>query len=133
MRSPYTLSTAVYVLCLVTSCGVAQPPVQERDKKLILGDQQLDILIPKLKDKRVALIVNNTSLIGTTHIADSLKKLSVNVTKIFAPEHGFRGTAAAGEHVQYKLVLGQQRCDSGRARACELGAEPELCGATTSK
>jgi uncharacterized protein YbbC (DUF1343 family) len=65
----------------------------------IVGAQQLDILLPKLSGKRVALVVNHTSLINKTHLADTLKSLGVNLKKVFAPEHGFRGNAADGEHV----------------------------------
>lgn len=68
-------------------------------KKIVLGADQLDLLLPKLKDKRVALVVNHTSLIGQTHLADTLKSRGVNIVKIFGPEHGFRGNAADGEHV----------------------------------
>jgi uncharacterized protein YbbC (DUF1343 family) len=64
------------------------------------GAQQLDILLPKLSGKRVALVVNNTSVIGKTHVADTLLAAGVNIKKIFAPEHGFRGTADAGEQVK---------------------------------
>lgn len=68
--------------------------------KLILGAAQIDLLLSKLEGKPVALVVNNTSLIGKTHLADTLKSRGVNIRKIFAPEHGFRGTADAGEHVK---------------------------------
>ena len=67
--------------------------------KVVVGADQLSILIPKLKDKRVALVVNNTARVGKKHLADTLKDLGVNLKKILAPEHGFRGTADAGEHV----------------------------------
>lgn len=52
-----------------------------------------------LKNKKVALVVNHTSFILKTHLADSLLASGVQVTKIFAPEHGFRGSADAGAHV----------------------------------
>jgi uncharacterized protein YbbC (DUF1343 family) len=52
-----------------------------------------------LEHKRVGLIANHTSLVGEIHLVDTLLSLGVNLTKIFAPEHGFRGTADAGEHV----------------------------------
>ena len=55
--------------------------------------------MPLLKGKKVAVIANQTSLIGSTHIIDSLLSLNVNIIKIFCPEHGFRGTADAGEHI----------------------------------
>lgn len=61
------------------------------------GAYRTEVYLPLIKDKRVALFANNTSMIGQTHLADSLQKLRVNIVKIFAPEHGFRGTADAGE------------------------------------
>lgn len=47
----------------------------------------------------VAVVGNQTSIVGTTHLVDTLLACGINVTKIFCPEHGFRGTAAAGAHV----------------------------------
>jgi uncharacterized protein YbbC (DUF1343 family) len=63
------------------------------------GADQLDILIPKLNDKRVALLINHTATIGKTHLVDSLLQRGIDIKKIFAPEHGFRGTADAGEKI----------------------------------
>ena len=57
-------------------------------------------LLPKLANQRVALVVNQTSMIGKTHLVDSLQKRCVNIKKIFSPEHGFRGDADAGETVK---------------------------------
>src|SRR6478609_2216131 len=79
-----------------SSLPAKETPVQ---KELLIGAAQLDLLLPKLKDKRVALVVNHTSLIGKTHLADTLKSRGVNIVKIFGPEHGFRGNAADGEKV----------------------------------
>jgi uncharacterized protein YbbC (DUF1343 family) len=69
-------------------------------KPIIVGAEQLTILLPKLQEQPVALVVNNTALVGKTHLADTLKSRGINIKKIFAPEHGFRGTADAGEHVK---------------------------------
>lgn len=63
------------------------------------GADQIESFYKTLLNKRVALVVNHTSLIGKTHLADSLKALGINLVKIFGPEHGFRGNAADGEHV----------------------------------
>lgn len=68
-------------------------------KTVQCGADQLDKLLPMLKGKRVALVVNHTSLVGSTHLADTLKSMGVNIVKIFGPEHGFRGDAADGELV----------------------------------
>jgi len=56
--------------------------------------------LPLLKNKKVALVVNQTSTIKQTHLVDSLQALGVNVVKVFAPEHGFRGEADAGEVIK---------------------------------
>jgi uncharacterized protein YbbC (DUF1343 family) len=47
----------------------------------------------------VAVVGNQTSIVGTTHLVDTLLACGIHVTKIFWPEHGFRGTAAAGAHI----------------------------------
>ena len=54
---------------------------------------------PLLEGKRVAVMSNNTGMVGDEHLVDVLKRNGINLSVIFAPEHGFRGTADAGEHV----------------------------------
>lgn len=63
------------------------------------GAEQTEKYIPKLKGKRVALIANQTSIIGNSHLLDSLVKRGVQVVKVFGPEHGFRGNASNGTSV----------------------------------
>ncbi|SMC52282.1 exo-beta-N-acetylmuramidase NamZ family protein [Pedobacter nyackensis] len=70
-----------------------------RQEKLITGAEQTDLYVPYLKGKRVGMVVNPTSIIGKETTVDSLLKLEVNIVKIFGPEHGFRGDASAGIHV----------------------------------
>jgi uncharacterized protein YbbC (DUF1343 family) len=67
--------------------------------KLTLGAEQIDLLVSRLANKKVGLLVNHTSMVGKTHLVDTLYKLKVNIVKIYAPEHGFRGKADAGELV----------------------------------
>ena len=57
---------------------------------------QLEKLLPLLEGKRVSLVVNHTSLCGKTHLLDTLVSL-VKIVRVFAPEHGFRGDADAGD------------------------------------
>ncbi|MBX2915648.1 MAG: DUF1343 domain-containing protein [Cyclobacteriaceae bacterium] len=94
----------VFVLFGTVSCK-AQPTQEKTTPKpeILTGAEQVNLLLPKLKGKRVALTVNHTSLIGKTHLADSLKSLGINIVKIFGPEHGFRGNAADGELVNDSL------------------------------
>lgn len=58
---------------------------------------QLSEYLPLLSGKRVAMVVNHTSMVGNTHLVDTLLSQKVDIRKIFAPEHGFRGDADAGE------------------------------------
>jgi len=81
------------VFLLTVTIGEAQKP------KVSVGAEQLNQLLPMLKGKRVGLVVNNTSLVGKTHLADTLFSRKVLIKRIFGPEHGFRGDAADGEHV----------------------------------
>lgn len=80
--------------CLLFTCNApaAQP--------LRTGAEQTERLLPLLKGKRVALVVNQTSRVGETHLLDTLLSLEVQVKKVFAPEHGFRGDADAGETIR---------------------------------
>ena len=68
-------------------------------KNVIVGAERIDQYLSLLKGKSVGLVVNQTSVIGSTHLLDTLLSLGIDVELVFAPEHGFRGTADAGEHV----------------------------------
>ncbi len=75
---------------------------QEVEKKLLTiypGAYQTAKYLPLLKNKRVAIVGNQTSEINGVHLVDTLLHSGINVIKVFAPEHGFRGQASAGEHV----------------------------------
>jgi len=79
--------------------------------KIITGSNQTEQYLSLVKGKRVAIAANQTSVIfkdasqhkegdlNYTHLVDSLISLQVHITKVFSPEHGFRGRADAGEHV----------------------------------
>ena len=69
----------------------------------IPGANKLDQYLPMLKNKRVALVVNQTSMIGNEHLVDVLKNKKVKIQFIFAPEHGFRGDHSAGANVLSSL------------------------------
>lgn len=77
-------------------------------QRIVVGAERLDLLLPLLQDKQVALVVNHSSLVGNTHLVDTLHSLGVCIAVIFAPEHGFRGNADAGEHISdgYDLRTG---------------------------
>ncbi len=82
------------------------------DSTIIVAANQIERYLSLLNGKRVGIVANQTSVIFKdetqkkngksefTHLVDSLLSLEVNITKVFAPEHGFRGTADAGEKVK---------------------------------
>ncbi|MBB1370181.1 MULTISPECIES: exo-beta-N-acetylmuramidase NamZ domain-containing protein [Pseudoalteromonas] len=72
----------------------------EAKGSIVVGAQQYTKYLPQLKNKRVGLVVNQTSTVEQIHLVDSLREKNVNITKIFAPEHGFRGDHDAGAHVK---------------------------------
>ncbi|MEM8906359.1 MAG: DUF1343 domain-containing protein [Bacteroidota bacterium] len=63
------------------------------------GAHQLEVYLPQLEGKRIGMVVNQTSTLGNQHLVDTLLSHEVQILRIFAPEHGFRGTADAGEKV----------------------------------
>lgn len=82
----------LFCVCFITQTIFAQ--------KVINGVEQMDKLLPLLEGKQVALVMNHTSLVGNTLLLDTLVTAGIQVKKVFAPEHGFRGNADAGETVK---------------------------------
>lgn len=98
IRNPLkNISFLLSLVCLLISAGcVAQ---HDSTRRLLSGAEQVAEYLPLLKNKNIAVVANQTSMIGTTHLVDSLLGLKLNVVKVFAPEHGFRGNVDAGEHI----------------------------------
>jgi uncharacterized protein YbbC (DUF1343 family) len=83
-----------FIWLVVSTLAVGAQPAQVQ-----LGIHQLDKVVAATQNKRVGLLVNNTAALGHVHLVDLLQTLKVNVKKVFAPEHGFRGNADAGETI----------------------------------
>jgi uncharacterized protein YbbC (DUF1343 family) len=66
---------------------------------ILPGAEQMSLYLPLLKGKSVAVFANQTSVVGKSHLVDTLLKRGIHIKKIFSPEHGFRGDADAGEQV----------------------------------
>ncbi|PZX57657.1 uncharacterized protein YbbC (DUF1343 family) [Algoriphagus ratkowskyi] len=86
------------LLCFCTTKSPAND-TEKSAKEIKTGAEQTDLYLPLLKGKRVAVLANQTSIIGKTHLVDSLQNLGINIVKVFGPEHGFRGDASAGAKV----------------------------------
>ena len=91
------LTYAVFLLVLSSGCS---SQIAAQTEVLKTGASRTELYVPQIKDKRVALVVNNTSLLDGRHLLDTLLAREINVVKVFAPEHGFRGDADAGETIQ---------------------------------
>ena len=103
-----------YIICVITVSALTACPSQsgtaQRSSKLTtaqktigdtltVGAARFDEYIPQLEGKRVALFSNHTGVVNGRHTLDHLIDRGIDVRCIFSPEHGFRGTADAGEHV----------------------------------
>src|SRR5690554_2814926 len=87
-------------LFLVLAWVLILPLKGESNSSIILGIERMEEYLPILKDKRVGVVGNQTSQPYKTHLVDTLLANGIKLVKIFSPEHGFRGTADAGELVE---------------------------------
>lgn len=69
-------------------------------KEIIVGAERINEYLKLIQEKNIAVVANQTSMVGNTHLADTLLSLGIKIKKVFVPEHGFRGVADAGEHVK---------------------------------
>ena len=107
MKCIYFMLTVI--MFVISSSAFAQPtlkvvkPVAVKPVVNALpvmpGAERMETYLPLLKGKRVAVFANQTSKIKNSHLVDTLVKRGIKIVKIFGPEHGFRGDADAGEHV----------------------------------
>lgn len=77
--------------------------VSQSESDVIPAAERLALYFPQIKGKKVGLVVNQTSVVDGIHLVDTLKLMGADIQRIFAPEHGFRGKADAGEHVKNEM------------------------------
>ncbi|MGI6073611.1 MAG: exo-beta-N-acetylmuramidase NamZ domain-containing protein [Fermentimonas sp.] len=76
---------------------------QKSNTQINMGAERTELYLKLIKDKRVAILSNQTGMVRDKHLVDMLIDKGINVVGIFSPEHGFRGTADAGEHVNNSI------------------------------
>ncbi|MBU2997013.1 DUF1343 domain-containing protein [Cellulophaga baltica] len=107
-------NTFLLLVLILSSCGktkktisnlkdIVQINTEEIEKPpLVIASSKTEAYFPLLKNKNIAVVANQTSVIfheeGNTHLIDSLLSSQIKISKVFAPEHGFRGKVDAGEH-----------------------------------
>ena len=99
MRNILRHAMALLMVMSAMSCADSQELRLIPKEDYINGAYDTDNYLHLLEDKNVGVVANQTSLIGETHLVDSLLALGMNVKRIFTPEHGFRGTADAGARI----------------------------------
>ncbi len=91
----------VSVLIVVLVVVLAECSARRSDDGAVkVGAERMSLYMPLIKGKRVALVVNHTSMVGHKHLIDTLLARGVNVVKIFTPEHGLKGNLDRGEDYQ---------------------------------
>lgn len=116
MKFTFFKNTALLIVLTVFACGssaekketLEDTPKNEAshsDKQILMGADQFDVYSKYLQGKNVAVVANQTSFLQNEnqHLVDFLIAKDIEITKVFAPEHGFRGTADAGEHVKDRI------------------------------
>jgi len=91
----------LFIAVLFTSCVAPAQTTNKpsNEQSVITGAERMSVYLPLLQGKSVAVFANPTSMVKNTHLVDTLLSSGIRVVKIFGPEHGFRGDADAGEHV----------------------------------
>lgn len=92
LRGIYLRVAAAVSMTLAAATAVTAQP-------LLAGAERTELYFPAVEGKRVAVLANHTSMAGDEHLVDMLCREGVNLVGILSPEHGFRGSADAGEHV----------------------------------
>lgn len=93
----------LFFLATMTIFNTVAQASWEQERKILTGADQTEKYLPYLKGKKVAVMANPTSIIGESHLVDSLQSLGVEIIKVFGPEHGFRGNVGAGVHVKDEI------------------------------
>jgi uncharacterized protein YbbC (DUF1343 family) len=100
------MNLIVLLFCLLitfSACNaqnnVKQKTLNTDQEKILSGAERINVYLPLIKGRKVGIFANQTSMVGNSHLVDTLRKLGVNIKVIFGPEHGFRGTASAGEKI----------------------------------
>ena len=97
------MTKKTFALLLVGALSwAASAHAQKLPTPVTVGAERMELLLPTLQGKRVALMVNQSSLVGSTgtHLVDTLLSQGVNIVRLVVPEHGLRGKVDAGKNVR---------------------------------
>ncbi|MEO5562620.1 MAG: DUF1343 domain-containing protein, partial [Chitinophagaceae bacterium] len=95
------IAILVFVFSLFAGCfgQKGNRPTQSAEPRILPAAERINVYTALLRGKRIGIFANQTSMVGSVHLVDTLLKLGLDIKAIFGPEHGFRGTASAGEKI----------------------------------
>lgn len=99
------LSLLQFIFYTFFACANKQPEntvqvEQQEEKEIIVGAARFEEYLHLIEGKKVGMVVNQTSSLGDKHLVDEFLERGIEIKTVFAPEHGFRGTADAGEKLK---------------------------------
>ncbi len=92
------LFTTIFIFIL-QACAQKEAPQLVDYSEIVTGDQRINEYLPLIKNKTIGIVANQSSVIGNTHLVDTLLDSDIHLAKIFSPEHGFRGAEDAGAFI----------------------------------
>lgn len=93
------------IILLVAFLWLIRSSEKLQGQQVQTGASQTSLYFPLIKSKKIGLVANHTSTLGSVHLADTLLNTGHNIQKIFAPEHGFRGISDAGTEISDSIDL----------------------------
>lgn len=103
MRKSLWIRPVAFLFMIFQAFGssgqISQSVSATQSDEIVPGAERIKVYLPLIKGRTVGIFANQTSMVGSAHLVDTLRSLGVDVKVIFGPEHGFRGTADAGEKV----------------------------------
>ena len=94
MKPLFSLIIVLLIRCFIPASQVSSQALTANS--ITPGAERINVYLPLIKGKKVGIFANHTSVVGNTHLVDTLRKLGVDIRVIFGPEHGFRGTTPDG-------------------------------------
>ncbi|HLS38520.1 MAG TPA: DUF1343 domain-containing protein [Sphingobacterium bovisgrunnientis] len=96
----------ILIICMLLGFVMSSfAQIKYDNAKIKTAAERTSFYLPKLQGKRVAIVANQTTILGKSHLVDSLQKLGINIVKVFGPEHGFRGNASNGTTVNDEVDI----------------------------
>lgn len=99
MGNYWRVNSIFFSLLIILGLLSCNTTLNAQTQGVVTGAERMDAYLHLVENKKVGIVANHTTLVGGDHLVDVLLAKGINIELVFAPEHGFRGDADAGEHV----------------------------------